>query len=245
VIPAFNEAGRILPSLQAIQDCCSTMNSSWEILVVDDGSTDATQQVVLEFRQGCPELILLALERNHGKGAALQVGMTQARGNYILFTDSDLSTPISEMPRLLQHLQRYPIVVGDRRLQDSDIQTHQPYLREFLGHKYTWIANRILGLSTTDFTCGFKCFTREAAHHLYQRTRQIGWSCDAEIFYLARLGGFEIKPVPVPWKNHPDSRVQLSSTLFRSLLDLLLIRFRGLTRGYESTSPIPQFIVIE
>ncbi len=245
VIPAYNEAARIRQTLETIHSAFATREEPWELVVVDDGSTDETRRIVREFAGHFPQVRLFALCKNHGKGGALRVGMTHARGRRILMTDADLSTPIEEFDRLSRHLVDCDLVIGDRKTDPTRIGRRQPRLRETLGRYYTLFTNLILGLTTPDFTCGFKCFTRSAAHQLFDKLRIDGWSYDAELLFLAYRSGMRVKSVPVRWANHPDTRVRLLQEIGISFYSLLAIRTLDWFGGYRTPRPLPEFAEIQ
>ena len=212
IIPVYNEAKR-LPAALAI----CRRHPDWEIIFVDDGSTDATAQMIKKagFK-------LITYPRNQGKGYALKQGVAAAAGPLILITDVDFSTPIIELPKLL--CVKADIVIGSRKTAGAKITRHQPRLREFLGKQFTNLTNFWLGTKVSDVTCGFKLFKAPIAKKLFALSKIKRWGYDAEIIYLAKKLNYQITEVPVTWQNDARTKVALFPDVFRSLLDLLLIR---------------------
>ena len=168
---------------------------------------------------------ILTTPRNRGKGYAVRQGMLAATGQYILFTDADLSTPITEVSRFLDYLRiDCDVAIGSRALPDSQIEIHQGFLRETMGKVFNLIAQRWAFKGVRDSQCGFKCFRREAAHKLFGEQKLDGFSFDVEIVYLAQKRGYRVLELPVIWRNSAQSRVQVLSDPLRMFRDVLKIR---------------------
>lgn len=227
VIPAYNEA-RNLPGLFVVlEDFLRTEKRfASEIVFVDDGSTDATADLVRGFAARHPDTVrLIVSPANRGKGHAVRTGMLAATGEWRLMMDADLAVPLSTVGLLLPHIERgCPVIIGSRVLPDSRLAVPQGPIRVILGKGFTLLANLITGARVSDFTCGFKCFSREAVETIFPKTRIDRWSYDAEILYLSRRHGFEIAEIPVVWTNGPETKVRLlRGDLLRSLADLIRI----------------------
>ncbi len=234
VIPAFNEEPVLQACLDSVDRYGRASGCSYEILVVDDGSTDRTREIALEFSAGRNHFSLLNNDRNRGKGYAVKRGMLAARGELILFLDADLSTHPQELDRMTEWLKRgFPVVIGTRRIEGSQITKHQSFVREKMGSAFTLISRCILGLGVSDFTCGFKCFHRDAAQALFSRQQLNDWSFDAEVLHIAKKLDIGVKEVPVQWANAGDSKVNLLRDAARSLLGLLRIRWNSLAGRYR------------
>jgi dolichyl-phosphate beta-glucosyltransferase len=224
VIPAYNEEKRIGSSLAQIIAYFQRNGYSYELIVVDDGSTDRTAEIVEELIAGIQNGRLL-YSRHGGKGAAVRKGMLSAEGQYIFFTDADLSTPITELDKFLEQLnQGYKVVIGSRRIAGANVELHQSWLRESMGKVFTWLTNVILTKNISDVTCGFKGFSRSVAQEVFSRQQVNDWSFDAEVLFLAQKYGYPIREVPVRWRNDPATKVNLFKDAIRSLLGLLKIR---------------------
>ena len=234
VIPAFNEDRRIGQSLERILSFFRAQSYPFEIIVVDDGSTDRTVEVVRGFAASDPQLRVEPQPQNRGKGEAIRKGMLLAGGKYLFFSDADLSVPIEAVPDFLSRLEAGDdVAVGSRRIAGAVIEVHQPIHRELMGKVFTGLSNLILGLKLKDFTCGFKAFRRDAARELFSRQRLDGWSFDSEILYLAKSKGYRIAEVPVVWRNDEATKVRLGRDVVRSFVDLWNIRINHALGKYR------------
>lgn len=225
LVPIFNEKQRLLKDLASIVAYLKTKKYSWEIILVDDGSTDTTGNIIAQFSRKHPHIYSLRTSTNFGKGHAVRLGVAAASGAYIMFTDIDLSVPLTFTPIAIQALKNYHLVIGSRRLKTSKITLAQNSLRQSLGHGFTKLSNLVLGLNHTDYTCGFKAFRREVARKLFNKLRANRWAFDAEILYLAHQHKYSVKEIPVTWKNDPRTKVSLTTDILQSAFDLLRIRF--------------------
>jgi dolichyl-phosphate beta-glucosyltransferase len=197
------------------------------VIVADDGSSDATVDYVQGVTQTWPQLTIVALERNQGKGAAVRAGMLRARGDTRLFTDADLSTPIEELPRLRTRLGgACQVAIASRAVPGSTIDVHQPGRREMMGRTYNRLLQLVALPGLHDTQCGFKVFTAEAAVTCFQPLRTKGFGFDAEVLLRARRHGWEIAEVPVRWSHRDDSRVSALRDSGMVLFDLVRLRFR-------------------
>src|ERR1043166_4459630 len=216
VIPAFNEDRRIGQSLERILSFFRAQSYPFEIIVVDDGSTDRTVEVVRGFAASDPQLRVEPQPQNRGKGEAIRRGMLLAGGKYLFFSDADLSVPIEAVPDFLSRLEAGDdVAFASPRIGGGVIEVHQPIHRELMGKVFTGLSNLILGLKLKDFTCGFKAFRRDAARELFSRQRLGGWSFDSEILYLAKSKGYRIAEVPVVWRNDEATKVRLGRDVVR------------------------------
>lgn len=231
VIPAYNEASRLAPTLERVVDYFGGKRLALEILVVDDGSTDITASVA---RAAEGPIKVVELGQNRGKGAAVRAGVRESRGGHILFTDADLSTPIEQWEPLRRKLDEgYDLVVGSRALAESRIEIPQPWYRERMGKTFNWILRRVLPLANEDTQCGFKLFDAVVAKRLFTAARIDGFAFDAEILFLAKRFGYRVGELPVPWFNSLPSRVHPLWHSAQMLRDLARIRFLAATGAYE------------
>src|SRR5512143_2772584 len=196
VVPAYNEAARIAAPLAAIHAYLRAQPWPSEIVVVDDGSADATFALVREVaRDWTLPVRAFRYQPNAGKGYAIKYGIAHARGERILFTDADLSTPIDEATRLLAALDAgADVAIGSRKMAGAHITRHQPWLRERLGKVFTWMVRKLIA-DVSDVTCGFKAFRGEAARDIFSRVRVFDWSFDAEVLLLVRQLGYRLSEV--------------------------------------------------
>jgi dolichyl-phosphate beta-glucosyltransferase len=239
VIPAFDEAARLGESLRVAGEYLAAQPYACEILVVDDGSRDATAAVAREVAERLRVPVeVLRYAPNRGKGHALKVGFERARGERILFSDADLSTPIEECARFLVELDRgADVVIGSRWLRGADVRVYQPWYRVLLGSVFTLLV-RLLAARVSDATCGFKAYRGAAGRELFARSRVAGWSFDAEILCIAGRLGLRVVELPVAWRDVRGSKVNLFRDVIGSLLGLLRIRWNLLRGLYERPRPV-------
>jgi dolichyl-phosphate beta-glucosyltransferase len=234
IIPAFNEEKRIGKSLEQILFFCNAQHDPYEVIIVDDGSTDDTVKLIREQFGNHDEVRIIEQPMRQGKGAAVQQGMLQAGGEYLFFTDADLSVPIETLPAFLSELQNHcDVVIGSRRKAGARIEVHQPFLREMMGKVFTHLSNLVLGLRRSDVTCGFKGFRCHVARELFGRQRLHNWSFDPEILYLARLQGYGVSEMAVSWRNDKATKVRLWKDIIASFVGLLAIRVNHLLGRYR------------
>ena len=208
VIPAFNEARRLPPYLDDVIAFFEGRGEPYEVIVVDDGSTDDTPAVVQARTREVASVRLLRLRGNTGKGAAVRTGMLAARGAYRLFTDADGATPIAEIKRLEPALLAgADIVIGSRVLVDASVSvTARPH-RVAAGRVFNWFVARLGLRAVADSQCGFKAFTAAAAERLFGGLRTRGFGFDVELLLTAQAAGCRLVEVPVNWADQPGSKV--------------------------------------
>jgi dolichyl-phosphate beta-glucosyltransferase len=236
VIPAYNEEQRLGPTLTAILSFLSQRASAFaEILVVDDGSRDGTARIVEQFSAAHPQIRLLRNPGNRGKGYSVRHGVLESRGEWILFTDADLSAPIEELDKLFDAVRRThaDIAIGSRALERSLIQVHQSWFRETAGRIFNLFLRLLTGLPFLDTQCGFKLYRRQAAQEIFRRQRLERFGFDAEVLYIARRLGFRCVEVPVRWSHSPGTKVSMLRDSLDMFLDLLRIRWNDLLGRYR------------
>jgi dolichyl-phosphate beta-glucosyltransferase len=227
VIPAYNEAGCILRTLNSIQSWAARSRIDSEIVLVDDGSADGTSDIVRSFAAEPLVLRLLVNPTNRGKGYSVRRGMLAAAGEVVLMCDADLSTPIEEVEKLRPWLERgCDVVIGSRDMPDSLLDPPQPYARRSAAAVFRAIRRRLLLPQLHDTQCGFKLFRHAAARDVFARQTVDGWLFDCEVLGLADRLGYRIKEIGVHWHNNPDSRVKPLREAFAALPTLLAIRRR-------------------
>lgn len=212
VIPAYNEADRIRYALDAAADFFSAIGTSFELVVVDDGSTDDTAGAVKAWRDGHqsdPTVNIISIPHS-GKGGAVRAGVLAARGDFILMADADCSTPFEDWPRLAEALRKgAQVAVGSRQAPGADIQVHQAWPRQRLGQLFGRLARAVFPIGVLDSQCGFKGFAAPAAREIFSSLATSGYAFDIEALLRARQLGYEVVEIPVRWRNHPDSRVRV------------------------------------
>lgn len=225
VIPAFNEESRIGPTLIGMFGFLEDNFRNFEIVVVDDGSTDNTRSVVEDLSAELDNVRLISNPVNHGKGYAVGQGMLASRGDLVLFSDADMSTPVDELKKLMPFCREgFDIVIGSRGLAESDIRVRQSWYRERMGKMFNLLVRLLAVRGITDTQCGFKLFRGEVAQTLFRKTMIKGFAFDVEVLFLAEKFGYEIKEVPIRWLNSPCSKVKLIGDSVRMFLELLRIR---------------------
>lgn len=222
VVPVYNEEKRIEPAIQGVLAFKKDLPHESEWIFVDDGSTDRTEEIARKALGGAPYRWIKFVS-NRGKGRAVREGMLAAGGDYIFFSDADLSTPLSEYEQLLEALKNGSDVAVGSRGPGARIVVHQGFLRETMGRTFNFIARLFTFKGIRDSQCGFKGFRRQAAQRLFQLQKISGFSFDAEIIYLAQKLNYQVAEVPVTWINSKDSKVRMIRDSTRMLMDLLRI----------------------
>jgi glycosyltransferase involved in cell wall biosynthesis len=235
VIPAYNEAQRLRPTLarvHAFLDRLAGGAMRYEILVVDDGSTDGTAEVADQLAEAIPQLRVIRSRPNRGKGAAVRVGMLEARGQVRVMCDADCSMPPEEMPKLLAHIGSgaAQIAIGSRYADGARVAAKQPLYRRLWSRLCNQVIQRSLVPGIRDTQCGFKAFTARAAQDLFARARIDGWAFDLEILALARRRGYAIAEVAVTWADDNRSRVNPWKDMVKVVREAIAIR-RNLRLG--------------
>jgi dolichyl-phosphate beta-glucosyltransferase len=238
VIPAYNEDRRLPKAIEQISSYLSARPLRAEILVVDDGSTDATAKLVEDYRGKYPGMRLIRNGRNRGKGYSVRHGMLEARGEIALFTDADLSTPIEEADKLLRALREdgYDGAIGSRALDRSLIQVHQSAFREQAGTFFNRLVRAIAGIGFSDTQCGFKAFRRERTRIIFEQQRIERFGFDPEILFLAKRHGLRVAEIPVRWSHDPGTKVNVIEDGLRMFADLLVIRWNAMRGLYPATA---------
>jgi dolichyl-phosphate beta-glucosyltransferase len=232
VIPAFNEASRLPETLRKVTHYLEARGTAYEVLVVDDGSTDATAQRAAET--GGAAVRVLRNDMNRGKGYSVRRGMLEARGEKRLMTDADLSTPIEDLEHLLARIDEgCDVAVGSRAVPGARIEVRQPWYRENMGRLFNLFVRVLVVPGLRDTQCGFKVFTARAAREVFAVALLDGFCFDVEALYIARSRGYRVAEVPVTWRNDAASRVTTVGGLL-AFLDLLKVRANAWSGKYRA-----------
>jgi dolichyl-phosphate beta-glucosyltransferase len=234
VIPAYNEQNRLPASLDTILEYVAGRYRFVEIVVVDDGSRDGTAACVEQYASAHRSVRLLRNPGNCGKGYAVRHGMLDVKGEWVLFTDADLSSPITEIERLFEaaHREDAQVAIGSRALNRSLIGVHQPAGREYAGRVFNLVMRCLTGLRFRDTQCGFKLYRSDAARRIFARQQLDGFGFDVENLFIADVLGLKVVEVPVRWSNVEGTKVSLWHGL-DSFLDPLRVRLFQLRRKYR------------
>ena len=236
VIPAYNEALRIGGTLEKVRAYVETRSFPCELILVDDGSQDGTPQILENFQERYAKARILRNEPNRGKGFTVRRGVLAARGEFVLFTDADLSAPIEENNKLLAALETSgaDAAVGSRALDRRLIGIHQPWRREMAGRIFNLLVRIFTGLKIRDTQCGLKLFRRASTRRAFELQRVTGFGFDPEVLFLIQHLGGKIVEVPVRWNDSPATKVHFLRDSTRMFLDLVVLRWRALAGGYRA-----------
>lgn len=239
VIPAYNEEKRIGRSLEAILSFLKSQTYRAEVIVVDDGSSDETagivSRVIQSYEQAGHALRILTNQPNRGKGFSVKRGLSDARGEIVLFTDADLSSPITEAPKLIQPIAENiaDVTFGSRALNRKLIGVRQPVIRDFGGRVFNLLMQTITGLKFKDTQCGFKAFRRDPAIPVFKLQRIERFGFDPEVLYIAKKRGLRLLEVPVVWNDSEGSTVNYITDSMNMIIDLLRIRLNDSSGRYD------------
>jgi len=234
IIPAYNESARVGATLEKVLAHVTHQGWDAEIIAVDDGSRDNTVEIIRAYADKNPRLRLLQNPGNRGKGYSVRNGMLHARGQLLLFSDADLSSPIEEAAKLFEAIAGgADVAIGSRWLR-RDLQTQrQPFYRQIFGRVFNLMLRITLGLAFKDTQCGFKAFTREAATKIFPLQQIERWGFDPELLYLANKLKFKVAEVPVEWAHSEGTRISPLRDGTRMFLEMLKIRWNGITGKYD------------
>lgn len=242
VIPAFEESERLGDSIRKILSYIKKENLDAELIIVDDGSKDNTTEVGKKVCGDFPELPtkVIRYEQNRGKGFAVKTGLLEAQGEVALFSDADLSTPITELPKLVKPIQdgEFDVTFGSRALDRSLIGTHQPWRREQGGKVFNFIVRTLTGLPFWDTQCGFKAFNMQKFRPLLELMQIDRFGFDVEFLYVANFKGLRLNEIPVRWDHCDGTKVSVFRDSQRMFNEVRLIRKYAKTGVYGRANQI-------
>ena len=227
VIPAYNEAHRLPPTLDALAQWMSGFAWPVEVWIVVEPGTDGTREIATAAAARQPNLHVLANPEHRGKGFAVRTGMLAATGEYIFYMDADLSVPLRDVDRFVEYLRTHPeadVLLGNRQHPESKIVLEQSWLRRRMGQTFNLILRQLALAGVQDTQCGFKAFRRPAANAIFSRQRLDGFAFDVEVLLLTRKLGLTVVDLPVEWRNSPESKVHMIRDSVRMLADAIRIR---------------------
>jgi len=236
IVPCYNESERIAATIAALNDYLTGQHRSFELIAVDDGSSDGTVAELERVARVIDALRVVRNGLNRGKGYSVKHGVQHASKEVVLFTDADLSTPAEEIGRALQVFETadFDIVIGSRTAPGANIEIRQPLYRVLMGRAFAFLIHSLLGLrGVSDTQCGFKVFRREAAQDVFSRQILDRFAFDVEILYLSQQLGYKVYEMPVTWRNRPESKVSPVRDSLRMFRDVVAIKRRhaGLSRS--------------
>jgi dolichyl-phosphate beta-glucosyltransferase len=233
IIPAYNEESRLPSTFDRVFGFLGSQSYTYEVLLVENGSSDRTLEIALEYTKNHTELRVLQC-KERGKGLAVRYGMLEAKGNYRFMCDADFSMPVEEINRFLPPaLQDYDICIASREAKGA-VRYNEPFHRHFIGRGFNLMI-RVLALpGLQDTQCGFKCFRSDAALDLFSRQTLPGWSFDVEVLFIARKSGYRVVELPIPWYFNSESKIRVFQDSFRMGLDLIKIRLNDLKGVYDA-----------
>jgi len=246
VVPAYNESERLTVSLPKISDFIRQQRLHAEIIVVNDGSSDDTADVVRRYMLRDPDVRLVENPGNRGKGYSVRNGMLHARGDLVMFTDADLSSPIYEAEKLFAALrQGADVAIGSRWLR-AELQTErQPWYRQLYGRLFNLALRITLGLKYRDTQCGFKAFTKPAAQTVFTRQRIERWGFDPELLFLANKFKLHTAEVPVEWAHDHRSKISPLRDGIKMGVEMLSVRWNDLKGLYRKPSIVAAEVATE
>jgi dolichyl-phosphate beta-glucosyltransferase len=234
VIPSYNEGNRVITAYKLLTEYLQKNHPDYELIFVDDASNEPLNEKLGPISMNDGHIRVLTNDQNKGKGYSVKRGVMASAGEYVLFTDADQSTPISEMEKLMIPLKEgYDLAIGSRAMPSSVIRIHQPLHRESSGKAFNAFLQKILGLQIKDTQCGFKAFRRDAAQDIFKRQTINGFCFDAEILLIAKERGYKLNEIPVVWVNSEKTSVNLLKEPFRMFRDLTIIKINSLKGKYS------------
>lgn len=241
VIPTYNEERRIGKTLANIRKFLNSQNYPYEVVVVDDGSSDTTCNIVQIIAEGWPHIRLITNPVNRGKGAVVKQGVLNSHGQYILFTDADNATPIEQVNKLLKFVSDYQVIIGSRHCPGAKIHIPQARHRILLSRASNLLIRFLTVPGIYDTQCGFKLFEKSAGKSIFSNVKLERFGFDFEALVIAEHLGYKFKEVGIEWYNDPESKVRAGKEALRTLRDLLKVKYNLMRGNYSRTGYIHSF----
>lgn len=233
IIPCYNEEKRFYDGFNHYYDYFKKQKYPWEIILIDDGSSDKTLTLMKKAAKGKNNIKIINYKMNRGKGYAIVQGVKKAKGKYILFTDIDHSVPVRTIDDFFKFFDKGTrVIIGSRRVAGSKFIIRQNPIREFLGRGFTFLVRVFIDWRILDATCGFKVFERNVAKKIFSKISIYDWAFDAEILFLCQKYHFNLVQAPVYWSDSRGTKVSLKKDILNSILGLLKIRLNDLAGRY-------------
>jgi dolichyl-phosphate beta-glucosyltransferase len=229
IIPVYNEESAIIQTIRRVESYFHARKAEYEVVLVNDGSTDTTVAKINSEIAGKANVRILGSAHNEGKGAAVRKGILNSRGDYLVFMDADMSTPIEELDNILDSSAAGEIIIGIRDEAAQDKKIDRPVIRKFVSRLYNFFVNFLFALKVKDIGCGFKYFPAAIAKEIFAEQKIKGWVFDVELLLKARKRGIPVREVPVSWSNHLVTRVNIISDSVYCAFDLLKIFYYNLS----------------
>ena len=234
IIPIYDEEAYLRRSFKTVKEYLDDLRKDYEIVLVDDGSTDSTASIIKDIVRANPQSRSLAGPKNRGKGNAVKRGVLNAAGEYVIFTDADLAVPVHFIGTCLKKLEAgAPVVIASRHLPESSLKVRESFLRQLLGEVFRRFARLSLGLRVSDVTCGLKGLERKAARDIFSRSKIDRWGYDAEIIFLAQKLGHKIEEFPVDWHHSFDSKVNVGIDSLRTFTEICRVYYYYRSKQYK------------
>jgi dolichyl-phosphate beta-glucosyltransferase len=245
VIPFYNEEERVKKTFKALNELSLPAGLRLEkIIFVNDGSIDKTLSKLQAYKKSSKlgsKVKIASYSENKGKGFAIKTGMLESSSDYTLFFDADMSTPLTELKKFMPFIDRnVDVIVGTRKNGESTVVKHQPFFREFLGKGFTLLTQIVLDIIVTDFTCGFKAFSKNCLTEIFENARINRWGYDAELMFLATKYGYSIEEKSVLWANDDRTKVKIYEAVPQTLKELWDIRWEHTFKPAFAGISIPQ-----
>lgn len=233
IVPVYNEESRFKEGFNHYYSYLSKLDSAWELIFVNDGSTDRTLQILQKLAKKKVDIKIITYSKNQGKGFAIVQGVKKARGQYVLFSDLDHSVPIDTVEKFYKYFKDgYSVVIGSRRVKGAKFIKRQGLFRELLGRGFTLIVRIIIDWQIKDATCGFKAFENQISKKIFNKITVYDWAFDAELIFLCKKYNIKYAQAPVTWDDKRGSKVSLKRDVIRSLFGILKIRLNDLQSKY-------------